>query len=308
MTRTPRGCLLRVAGGRRLDVVDSGGRITGNEARDGVQATSEAMWLLRPIIVMPTNVSGGCRKAGGIQGRVPIDELLFDKRMRLKKLSFRMNEVTTVVASRLSANCYIMSDGDFIGVVDPCDSLQRIAKEIGARSDRPRLSIMLTHGHVDHIASVPKLVRLYPETAVYAGRAENLLLFDSGANLSRHVGEPVTFADISGAVRNVSTADELHIGNITVKVIETPGHTPGSVTYVVDAWGVAFCGDTILKGTVGGTNLPFGDESRLLASIRDRILTLPDAFKLLPAHGQATDVRHEKETNPYVCAMNVADR
>jgi glyoxylase-like metal-dependent hydrolase (beta-lactamase superfamily II) len=227
--------------------------------------------------------------------------------MLLKKLLVGMEHVTTVVASRLNANCYIMSDGDFIGIIDPCDSLQRITKEICARSDRPQLSIMLTHAHVEHIASVPKLVRLYPQATVYAGRAENLFLYDSGLNLSRHVGEPVTFTDIAGTLRSVSTSDELHIGSINIRVVETPGHTPGSVTYIVDAWGIAFCGDTILKGTIGGTNLPFGDENQLFSSIRDRILTLPDQFKLFPAHGEATDVRHEKETNAYVQAMTVVD-
>jgi glyoxylase-like metal-dependent hydrolase (beta-lactamase superfamily II) len=146
-------------------------------------------------------------------------------------------------------------------------------------------------------------VKAFPQAAVYAGRADNLFLYDATVNLSRHIGAPVTFVDIAGSVRNVATGASISVGGHELRVIETPGHTPGSLLYLFESAGVAFCGDTILKGGVGGSNLPFGDEGRLFTSIRDRILTLPDDTALLPAHGPPTTVAAEKAGNPYVQAM-----
>jgi glyoxylase-like metal-dependent hydrolase (beta-lactamase superfamily II) len=212
--------------------------------------------------------------------------------------------VETFVVGPMKSNCYMFSDGDAVAVVDPGADAALVTEQIRARSATPNLSILLTHGHIDQIQCVPRLVKLFPEAAVYAGRADNLFLFDATVNLSRHVGAPLTFVDISGSVRNVATGASIAIGNHEITVIETPGHTPGSLLYHFATANIAFCGDTILKGTVGGSNLPFGDEGRLFASIRDRILTLPDDVKLLPAHGPATTVAAEKAGNPYVQAMS----
>jgi glyoxylase-like metal-dependent hydrolase (beta-lactamase superfamily II) len=211
-----------------------------------------------------------------------------------------MELVTTIVTGRTKSNAYIISDGNSIAVIDPGNDAQLIADQIHSRSSTPHVSILLTHGHVDQIQCVPRLVRLFPQATVHSGRAESLFLYDPQVNLSRHTGTPVTFVEISSNLTNVVTGNFINVGKYEVKVVETPGHTPGSVMYLLEAQGIAFCGDTILKGSTGGSNLPFGDENRLFTSIRDRVLTMPDEMILLPAHGPATTVGAEKKNNLWV--------
>jgi glyoxylase-like metal-dependent hydrolase (beta-lactamase superfamily II) len=75
--------------------------------------------------------------------------------------------------------------------------------------------------------------------------------------------------------------------------------------YYCESENTAFCGDTILREGIAGTNLPFGDDTRLFASIKDRVMTLPSSTKLFPAHGESTDLAHEREANPYILSMKV---
>jgi glyoxylase-like metal-dependent hydrolase (beta-lactamase superfamily II) len=210
-----------------------------------------------------------------------------------------------LVVGRTRSNAYIIVDGDNVGVIDPGDESNFIIGEIKSKSPQPNVSILLTHGHIDQIRSVPNIVEAFPRASVYAGRAENLFLYNSAANLSRHTRAVVTFTEISQNIKNVITGDLVSVGKYEFRVIETPGHTPGSLMYVCDPEGVSFCGDTILREGIAGTNLPFGDETRLFASIRDRVLTLPANIKLLPAHGEETTLAHEKEKNPYILSMKV---
>jgi glyoxylase-like metal-dependent hydrolase (beta-lactamase superfamily II) len=101
----------------------------------------------------------------------------------------------------------------------------------------------------------------------------------------------------------VSNGTIISIGKYDMKVLEAPGHTPGSVHYVMDGYDIVFCGDTVIKGGIGGSDLSFGDENRLFTTIRDRILTLPSKMILLPAHGPATTISEEKANNLYIQAM-----
>ena len=219
---------------------------------------------------------------------------------------FTMDFVQTVVVGRCRANCFVVSDGDDVAVVDPGADLDKIMKAIGKASSSPRISILLTHGHADQIGVVNSLAAKFANVPVYASRGDNLFLFDAGVNLSRQAGSPVTLADVSSSIKSVQNGDEIKIGSLEFRVVETPGHTPGSVLYVCESRGFCFCGDTIIAGGVGGTSLPFGDDGKLEASIREQILTLPDACKLFPAHGPVTSVGHERTTNPYILALPTA--
>ena len=95
---------------------------------------------------------------------------------------------------------------------------------------------------------------------------------------------------------------EVRIGSVQLRVMHTPGHSPGGVT--LTAPGVAFCGDLVFRGSVGRTDLPGGSERILLDSIRRRILTLPDATVLYPGHGPETTVGFEKRQNPFFRLAN----
>jgi glyoxylase-like metal-dependent hydrolase (beta-lactamase superfamily II) len=214
-----------------------------------------------------------------------------------------MTDFECHVVGRLQTNCYLICDGNNVGVIDPGAEASHIIEVIRGKVAEPNVSILLTHGHVDQIQAVPDIVNEFPGTLIYACEAENLFLFDSSVNLSRHAGSGLTFAAISDNLRKVHTDDRITIGHCELRVLETPGHTPGSLTFVCDAKCIAFCGDTILKEGIGGTNLPFGDEATLFDSIQQKILALPPEMRLLPSHGESTRVGHEREHNPYILNM-----
>lgn len=218
-----------------------------------------------------------------------------------------MSFIKRYIQGRLKNNCYVFNDGDNIAIIDPGDDGQRIEAIIKNISTQPKISIFLTHGHADQILCVPFLVQKFPKSMVYAGRSENLFLFDAGVNLSRQMGNPITFTNISDNLKLVTTGEEMKVGKYTMRVYESPGHTPGSVLYALVDHDVIFSGDTILREGIGGTFLPFGNENQLMTSIRDRILTFSEDSKLFPAHGEPTDIKHEKKFNPYILTMDLPE-
>ena len=155
--------------------------------------------------------------------------------------------VKRYIQGRLKSNCYIFNDGQEVAVVDPGEDGKKIELIIKKLSISPIVKILLTHGHADQIFSVPYLIEKFPKAAIYVGRSENLFLYDAGVNLSRHMGKIVTFSEISDNVNFVTTGDEIKIGKYVIQVIETPGHTPGSVIYMIVDNNIVFTGDTILR-------------------------------------------------------------
>lgn len=152
--------------------------------------------------------------------------------------------------------------------------------------------ILLTHGHFDHFGAAELLrERLIAPIYIYSPDAEYLT--DTRLNLSRNSGEPMI----------VSHYEELYDGEIirlkensdfTLKVISTPGHTPGSVAYYTAHAKAAFVGDTLYDHGIGLTNFPGGDRRALEDSILNRILTLPDETLLLSGHSSPITVAQEK--------------
>ena len=214
-----------------------------------------------------------------------------------------MSFIKRYIQGKLKSNCYIFYDESNIAIIYPGEDGPRIEGVINSISSTPKVNIFLTHGHADQILSVPYLVQKFPKASVYVGRSENLFLYDAGVNLSRHMGNVITFSDISDNVNLLTAGEEIKVGKYVIRVLETPGHTPGSVSYIVQDKEVVFTGDTILREAIGGTRLPFGDEASLQTSIHDKILVLPAKYKLFPAHGEPTDVQHELEHNPYVLSL-----
>jgi hydroxyacylglutathione hydrolase len=215
--------------------------------------------------------------------------------------------IKTFVVGKAKTNCYVLWDGNEVVVIDPGGEGPKIFNFIKSKISKPDVTILLTHGHADHIAALPFLLSKYPLANFYAGRPDNVFLYDSNANLSVHLGINITMAEHMSNLRNVTSGDEVTVGNMHFRVMETPGHTPGSLIYILDEYELVFCGDTIMNGTVGPTCFPFGDPQKLCTSIQERILVLPKSFQLLPGHGEPTTVMKEAETNPYVLTLGRKD-
>jgi glyoxylase-like metal-dependent hydrolase (beta-lactamase superfamily II) len=192
-------------------------------------------------------------------------------------------------------NCYFVYREGESGVIffDPAaqgDYIYEKMKEYGFEIE----VILLTHGHFDHIGGVDAL-REKSGAKVYAMEAEKVLLQDPYVNVSAQMHAKVT-VEADGFLHD---GDELEYGGKKCKVIATPGHTIGGCCFYFEEAGMVICGDTIFAESVGRTDFPTGNMKKLLASIEDKIFTLPEDTKLYPGHGPATTVGHEKENNPF---------
>lgn len=157
--------------------------------------------------------------------------------------------------------------------------------------------ILITHGHYDHIYSVEKIKNEFSSDGVrvYAGSDEKVLLSDPGLNLIKKHRLSISSVD---ADIYLGDGETIEIAGITVKTIFTPGHTSGGVCYYLEPENVLFSGDTLFAGSYGRTDLPTGDTETLVRSVKEKLFTLPLETKVLPGHGDDTDIGFESKNNP----------
>ena len=130
---------------------------------------------------------------------------------------------------------------------------------------------------------------------IYAGEAEKKFLLDTKNNLSKAMGCPVTvIADVY-----LKDGEELDLDGIRIKVLATPGHTAGGVSYYFPEGGFLICGDTLFQESVGRTDFPTGSMSTLVRSVKEKLFTLPEDTVVYPGHGDSTTIGHEKKYNPF---------
>lgn len=181
-------------------------------------------------------------------------------------------------------------------LIDPTDDPEPFAGLVRARGLNLR-AVLLTHAHIDHAAGAEALAgayglapRLHPaDRPIYRAMA------DWGRQFGMHVAAP--------RVETEDLADGQTIeigGGLGLRVIHTPGHSPGQVAFYQPELGLAVVGDTLFAGGVGRTDFPGGDWAALERSIRDGLYRLPDATAVVPGHGPETTIGREKRTNPYV--------
>lgn len=196
------------------------------------------------------------------------------------------------VLGELSTNCYVISDDEtnVAAIIDPAVCNERLTKYI----DEARLEIkyiLLTHTHFDHIMGCAELVKRYG-AKVLIGKAEATLIDTLNSGFTNELLSSSVKAD-----ETLSEGDVVNIGTINLNVIETPGHTPGGITFYTD--GVMFSGDTLFKLSVGRTDFCMGDFNQLSQSVK-KLYKYPDETVVYPGHGFTTTIGSEKLSNPYV--------
>ncbi|BDQ33724.1 MBL fold metallo-hydrolase [Pseudodesulfovibrio portus] len=200
--------------------------------------------------------------------------------------------IETFILGPDETNCYLLSaDGDAVVVdagIEPDRLLDRI-DELGLNLT----GVYLTHFHVDHIGGVKELLNRF-DVSVYAS-GEDEFLKDISLE-AKGIRELVPYIDFG--YERIGPGRRRELGQ-PMLVLDTPGHTPGSLSYFFPAAGCVFVGDLIFMIAVGRTDLPQGSGPELLASIRSRILSLPDATRIYSGHGPMTTVAHEKQYNPH---------
>ena len=228
--------------------------------------------------------------------------------------------VERVVVGPWKTNCYIYSSTkkECI-IIDPGGSESEIASRVDVLNMVP-VGIALTHGHVDHLAALGKLRDSYAargyKLPIAISPADRRFLGTGGRETHR---ENLEFLGLDEMSFFGVDADELPRADVRLKegdrvfdmdlvVLETPGHTPGSVCFYAEKEGVLFSGDTIYFDGVGRSDLPGGSEKKLRESIQKKIAVLPPETRIFPGHGPFTTVEREKRGNVYLKGMMLESR
>ena len=199
-------------------------------------------------------------------------------------------EISVLRLGQIGTNCYIFrrEGGYRCGIVDPGDQGEQVARwlvEKGLEAE----AVLLTHGHFDHILGIPGLREEWPDLPVYCHPADL-----GGGDTTSLFGETFPTVRSFGDITPYREGDTVEVDGIRLEVLDTPGHTPGSVT--LRAENVLFTGDTLFAGSMGRTDLPGGDEGEIMRSLK-LLGELEGDYQVLPGHEGQSTLERERKSN-----------
>jgi len=197
----------------------------------------------------------------------------------------------------LQCNCSIIGDETTheAMVIDPGDEIEDILGIIRKHNLQVK-QIVITHAHIDHVGGAMKL---------RAATGAPILLNQNDYALLKMLDVQATWIGVPPPEkveidRSVSTGELVTAGSLTAQILHTPGHTEGSICLYFPAEKKLIAGDTLFAGSIGRTDLPGGNMQKILRSLHDTVLTLPDETVVVPGHGELTTIGEERETNPFL--------
>ena len=208
-------------------------------------------------------------------------------------------QIDCLILGDFQTNCYVVRRDEAVVdcvIIDPGFDADDLLGFLTQRQLNPA-AVVITHGHVDHIAGVAALRQQYPKTKVYIHKVDAGLLTDPEANLSALVGSVVATEPADVRLQDGDVIDE---AGIQLRVLHTPGHTLGGICLYAEPEAIVFAGDTLFADSVGRTDFPGGDMDQLIESIQTKLFTLPDKTAVHPGHGMRTTIGREKRVNPFV--------
>lgn len=197
----------------------------------------------------------------------------------------------------IGTNCYFaVDDNGNTAIIDPGANSTRVNQILEENKLTPKL-ILLTHGHFDHIGGAKGVVKNHPEVKIVIGEKDAPML--PAAINNSNWRQFITEEDYKGLKADITVCegDELTVGTLVFKVIETPGHTRGGVCYICED--CIFSGDTLFRHECGRTDLDGGDYPTILRSLK-RLYDLKGDFNVLPGHEELTTLEEERSCNHYM--------
>ena len=214
----------------------------------------------------------------------------FGKMITVKNIVSNPFQENTIVLSDSTGECLIIDAGMYNRQENAA-----VTDYIASQGLKPVMAVN-THGHVDHMMGVDFVKRTYNIPFAIDGR--DSFLIESAPTHGAIYGfkvDAVPTIDI-----NLEGQKELHFGETTLQIIETPGHTPGHICLYNPEQKLLITGDTLFRESIGRTDLPGGDYSWIMRSILDKLIPLGDEVVFYPGHGQQSTIGHESLYNPFV--------
>jgi len=206
-------------------------------------------------------------------------------------------QITTIIVGPFAVNCYLLvcPQTKEAVIIDPGDDAERLVNTLHEQRIQT-IRALITHAHLDHIGGLSDLasefavdISLHP-----ADHSLYQRLPDQGFRFGRHFQKPPTVTHL------LHEGDWVSLGKTALRVIHTPGHTPGGICFLAEKDKILFTGDTLFAGSIGRTDLEGGNESTLLHSIHSKLLSLPDDMVVYPGHGPETTIGGERRSNPFL--------
>lgn len=205
---------------------------------------------------------------------------------------------TQIETAPIGMNTYVLeNEKKECIIVDVGGSPQKIVEIIQSKGLNP-IAILLTHAHFDHIEGIDTLYKSYA-VPVYLCEKEKEWLTDGQVN-----GSELFFSRTIGAFAPTDIRflqeGEMQVGDFVFEVRFTPGHSPGGVSFYFSKEKVVITGDALFQGSIGRTDLAYGDHKQLIRSIQTQLLTLSNEVTVLPGHGGTSSIGFEKKSNPFL--------
>jgi len=196
--------------------------------------------------------------------------------------------IKKMVLGSYQENAYLIIDEETREaiIIDPGDEGKSIIASIEGLNVKLQY-ILLTHGHVDHVGAVDALREAYHVPA-----------YISEVDMKYIERRKMAFGPMKRADFFLKEGDSLLLGKRKIGIYETPGHSKGSLSYLID--GVLYAGDVLFQGSIGRFDLPGGNFEELISSIKDKLMKLPESTRVMPGHGPETTLSHEKMFNVYL--------
>ena len=208
-------------------------------------------------------------------------------------------KIDSLVLGLYETNCYILRSSEQAEdclIIDTGLDSGRLIDFILDKKLNP-VALVLTHGHIDHIAAVVDLREKFPDIKVYIHKLDAEMLEEPLSNLSAMTGAAFVTEPADFTVQDQETIEQ---AGIKLHVLHTPGHTPGGISLYSVEEEVVFSGDALFADSVGRTDFPGSSMTQLVKAIKEKLLTLPDETKVYPGHGPQTTIAHEKAYNLYL--------